>query len=153
MPAGASRSTSAYSVVASGAKANPVSSSSTPITPIDGANGSGAEPRASRTMRIRKRFSTELVQDRAPYQSPPITEPSAQTVISGPTAPREPSASANAGSATSSAPKETAVTAPANTSVRMPAERSAPARVRSASASCASLRAAGAVANPIEAMR
>ena len=140
-------------MVASGASASPVSTSSTPITPMDGANGSGAEPRASRTMRIRKRFSTELFQVRAPYQSPPISEPSDHAVISGPTAPREPSCSANAGSATSRAPKETAVTAPANKSVRMPGERSAPARVRSWSASRTTLRAAGAVANPSEATR
>ena len=91
MPGGASRSTSAYSVVASGASANPVNTSSRPITPIDGANASGAEPSASSAIRIRKRFSTDDSQDRPPYQSPPTTDPSAQTVISGPTAPREPS--------------------------------------------------------------
>ncbi len=105
-------------------------------------------------MRIRKRFSAEESQDRPPYQRPPITDPSAQTVNSGPTAPREPSASAKAGSATSSAPNETAMTAPANTSVRMPAERSAPARVRSGcSSGAAALRAAGAVAKPTDATR
>ena len=84
VPGGASLSTSAYSVVASGASARPVSTSRTPITPIDGANGSGAAPSASSAMSTRKRFSIGMPQDRPPYQSPPITDPSAHTVMSGP---------------------------------------------------------------------
>ena len=152
MPEGASRSTSAYSVIASGASASPVSTSRRPITAIDGASGSGAEPSPSSATRSRKRFSTDQLHERDPYQSPPITEPIDHSVISGPTAPREPSSSAKAGSATSSAPSATAVTAPVKTSVRMPVERSAPARVRSTCSSGAP-RAAGAVANPTEAMR
>ena len=130
-----------------------MSTSSTPITAIEGANGSGAEPSPSSAIRTRKRRSTGQLQERDPYQSPPITEPIDQSVMSGPTAPREPSSSAKAGSATSSAPSETAVTAPANTSVRMPPDRSAPARVRSTCSSGGALRAAGAVAKPSAAMR
>ncbi len=85
---------------------------------------------------------------RAPYARPPTTEPNAQIVTSGPTAPRDPSSSANAVSATSSTPKLIATIAPATTSVRIPGEPSAPARVRFTLAAGRHAREAGARANP-----
>src|SRR5688500_12128759 len=48
---------------------------------------------------------SETLTTRAPNQSPPATEPSDQTASSTPDSPGEPAASANAGTATSSAPK------------------------------------------------
>ena len=56
----------------------------------DPANGSGTAPRPSRPLRIRNRRDAGDVHVRAPYTSPPTSEPSDHTVISGPTAPREP---------------------------------------------------------------
>ena len=118
------------------------------MAPIDGAKASGAAPRPSRASRITRRRSSGVRQRRAPYQSPPANDPSDHAAMSGPTALRSPSRSAKAGSATSSAPNEIAVIAPTRTSVRMPGDRSAPARVRSTCLSPCAARATGAVANP-----
>jgi len=68
--------------------------------------------------------------------------------MSGPTAPREPSSSANAVSATSSPPNETATIAATMTSTRIPGARSAPARVRSTLSAGRQAREAGDRAKP-----
>src|SRR3954452_25456939 len=112
------------------------------------ANGSGAAPKPRRAVRIRKRRGAGDDHVRAPYARPPTSEPIDHTVMSGPTAPRDPWSSANAVRATSSAPKATAAHAAAAASVRIPGERSAPARVRSTLSTGRHRREAGADAKP-----
>ena len=104
MPAGASRSMRANSVVAIGAIASPVKSSRTAITVMEPAKASGAAPRARTPTRTSRRRSSGARQPTEPYQSPPRSDPSAHTANSGPAAARDPSLSVKAGSATSTAP-------------------------------------------------
>ena len=122
---------------------------------MDPANAIGAVPRPSRPLRaIRNRCDRRVTRHvREPYQSPPSTDPSAQTVISGPAAAREPSLLGERGQGDlDGAERDRRAARPTRgEGPRCRGTPSAPARVRSTSASGRTPATAGAVAKPVAA--
>jgi hypothetical protein len=130
-----------------GARPRPATTTTTANIGSEPAKGRGASPAARPPLTSRKRRAAGSRQVRAPYHSPPASEPAAQSAKSQPASARDPSRSAKAGMPISSAPTDTPPMASAATSTRMPGRDSAPASVRSPRAAGRQRREAAATAN------
>ena len=111
-----------------GAIGTPATAIRMPIDATESASATGAIASGITASTISRRRSTGPVKRWRPYQSPPTIEPTPHSASSRPAVAREPWSSANAGVATSSAPKAMPAGRSATISVRRPGEASAPSR-------------------------
>ena len=130
--AGATRPASSFRVAMSGAIISPAGMTRNAIVAGEVASASGRNVIGSSTATRRCTLASDPLRGRAPYTSPPVTLPSAHSATSTPASSGSPSWSANAGSATSSAPNAKPTGSIDATSVRIPGIASAPSRPVSA---------------------